>query len=312
MPEKTSSRDILQLTHSFLTTQILPNLNWSELDWAVDHWVNRHVDSKSMVVDALPALVYGALGGSVETALPLNSSWLLYLIAARVFDDIQDGEGEGHPWNRRGLLLALPVGIGLMSTAAVCLSQQQADHDTLRSLYHLFGLTGVGAAQAQRNEQIEPGKSEVLESYFAHIIGATAQVFAAGARAGGCLFGASEQTLVALSDFGYNLGMKYAILDDCHDLAGVSSSSSDLANGRYRLPVLYALAQPVSVTQSQLHTMLQKARGDETAIIEVVGLLDELGAIAWSLNLAQVYRNKALAALSGLPEDSLEVLGAYV
>jgi len=312
MSEKSSPHGILQLTHAFLKTQILPDLNWPELDRAVDHWVNRHTEAKGMVVDTLPALVYGALGGCIETALPLNSSWLLYLVAARVFDDIQDGEGEGHPWNRRGWRLALPVGIGLMSAAAVCLSQQQTDQDTVRSLYHLFGLAGVGAAQAQRNEQIESDKSGALESYFAHIIGATAQIFAAGVQSGGHLFGASEQTLKILSDFGYNLGMHYAILDDCHDLVGSPDSSSDVANGRYRLPVLYALAQPTSSVQSQLRILLPKAEGNETAVVEVVGLLNEIGAIAWSLNLAQVYREKALTALSRQPDDSLAVLEAYV
>jgi geranylgeranyl pyrophosphate synthase len=53
-------------------------------------------------------------------------------------------------------------------------------------------------------------------------------------------------------------------------------------------------------------------QSDETAVVEVIGLLNEMGSIAWCLNLAQVYRKKALAALSGLSEDSLEVLGAYV
>lgn len=265
-----------------------------------------------MVTDTLPALVYGALGGCVETALPLNGSWLLYLMAARVFDDIQDGEGEGHPWNRQGLLPALPVGIGLMSTAAICLSQQQADRDTLCSLYRLFGLTGVGAAQAQRNERSDPDKNEVLESYFAHIIGATAQVFAAGARAGGCLFGVGEQTLTALSDFGYNLGMKLAILDDCHDLTAGPGSSSDVVNGRYRLPVLYALAQPVTPAQSQLRRMLQEAQENKAVVADAVGLLDDMGAIAWSLNLAQVYQEKALSALSRLPDKNSGVLAAYV
>ena len=265
-----------------------------------------------MFTDTLPALVYGAFGGCVEKVVPMNSGWLLYLIAARVFDDIQDGEGDGRPWNRHGLSHALPVGIGLMSAATVCLSHQTADEDTLRSLYHMFGVAGVEAAQAQWNE-LDSGvlESDALDAYFTHIIGATAKIFAAGAWAGGCLFGAEEQTLKALYEYGYDVGMKFAILDDCQDLMASEYSSSDLASGRYRLPVLYAMAQPDHPAQPQLRTLLREANRSEVTVTAAIDLLDEMGAIAWSLDLAQVYQQKALAALEILPEDVKGMLAAY-
>jgi len=314
MPEKISPHDILQSTHAFLKTRILPTLNWPELDIAVDHWINRHEgDPNNMFTDTLPAIVSVAFGKHVEMVVPMNSGWLLYLIAARVFDDIQDGEGNGRPWNRHGLSHTLPVGIGLMSAATVCLSHQTADADTLRSIYHMFGMTGVEAAQAQWNERIDDvWGSDALDAYFAHIIGATAKVVAVGAWAGGFLSGAKGQTLKALYDYGYNVGMKFAILDDCQDLIASEYSSSDLVNGRYRLPVLYAMGQPDHSARSQLRILLQGAKNSKATEIQAVKLLDEMGAIAWSLNLAQVYQQKALGVLDVLSKDVKETLAAHV
>lgn len=312
MTQKIPPQEILQLTHTFLTTQVFPVLDWPELEQAVDHWIGRHDGVRSMFVDTLPALVYDALGGYPEKVVPLNSSWLLYLIAARVFDDIQDGEGEGRPWNKFGLSLALPLGIGLMSAGGVCLSHNTFDGETARALQQMFCRVGVGAAQAQQYELIRGRDDDTLENYFSHIIGATAKIFAVGTRAGGYLYGVEGKMLDALSDYGFNVGMKSAIIDDCQDLMASEYSSSDLVNGRYRLPILYAMAQPDSHRQIQLQALLTEAKHDQTAVGEAVALLETMGAITWCLNLAQVYRQKALDTVTGFPENVREVLAEYV
>ena len=78
MPLKSSPQEILQLTHTFLKMQVFPVLAWPELERSVEHWLSRHDGVQSIVIDVLPALAYGALGGHPKTALPLNSSWVLY------------------------------------------------------------------------------------------------------------------------------------------------------------------------------------------------------------------------------------------
>lgn len=312
MPLKSSPQEILQLTHTFLKMQVFPALAWPELERSVEHWLSRHDGVQSMVIDVLPALAYGALGGHPKTALPLNSSWVLYLIAARVFDDVQDNEGEGRPWNEFGLSQALPVGVGLMSAAGVCLSDSSFDGNIARALQHMFSMVGVKAAQAQRYERTDTLYNTSLENYFAHIIGTTAQVFALGAQAGGYLYGVEEVWLRALSRYGFNSGMKSAILDDCQDLVGSEYASSDLENGRYRLPVLYALAQPDTHLRSCLQAVLKEIAEGKSSASEAVELLHRMGAITWCLNLAQVYQQKALDSLTLLPKDTQEVLAEYV
>lgn len=298
------AQNILQETYCFLDTYLLPTLDWPDLSDAVIFRRQAQRSDTAVFSDTLPLVVYQALGGEPVEALPLNACWLLHLLAARVFDDIQDEEGSDHPWQHGGLRQALPTGIGLQAAATLGLAHLKCDVETLAALLEVFGRATAVAARAQSLETGSDLADGALDRYFAHIGATTAEVFGAGAWAGGRLYYNEAEYLEALYTFGYNFGLYVAILDDCLDEA-------DVAYGRFRLPVLYAASLHEHPVHPELLALLS-----QPALAQHVGrvqhLLSEMGAVIWSANLATAFRQKAVDALQALPQSVQEALIPYV
>jgi geranylgeranyl pyrophosphate synthase len=312
-PLHTPPEQSLHHTYHFLTAHILPQFNWPDLDLAVDHWRQRHSGQvATRFTDALPATVYHSLGGQSCDIWPLNGAWLLHLLAARIFDDLQDKEGLARPWMRRGPAVALPLGIAVLEAASFCLAHLADESGVLGDSLRALSRTGVQAARAQAYEPQHDWSETALEAYFDHIIATTGDVFAAGAWLGGRLYDADATTLEALRAFGYNLGLKVAILDDCRDVQPEDGHGvSDLANGRFRLPVLYAINQVEHPSQPALMKALQSPLATKQSL-EIVELLEEIGAMTWSIRVANVFGEKARAALADIPEPTRQSLATYV
>lgn len=303
----------LHHTYHFLNSHILPQSDWPDLARSVEHWRGRHTrPGATLLTDTLPSVVYHSLGGHSDDVWPLTGSWLLHLLAARIFDDLQDHEGSARPWMQGGPAMALPLGIAILEAASFCLAHLADQGETLRDILHVLSRTGMQAARAQALEPQYDLSAMALETYFDHIIATTGEVFATGAWLGGRLYAADEPILSALHTFGYNYGLKIAIIDDCQDVYPKDGQDvSDLVNGRFRLPVLYAAAQADHPAQAHLLARLQDSPS-VTQVSAIVGLLEEMGAIEWSLRIATVFGEKAIAALSGVPEPARSKLAVYV
>jgi geranylgeranyl pyrophosphate synthase len=305
-----------QYTHDFIRTQISPILDWSDFEAAIAHWLNRQDDASpetAYYTDVFPALIYIAVGGDYPKSIPLTAFWLLNILAARVFDDIQDQQGECNPWNQGGLVQSLPTGLALLTAANICFSHLESDIDAFRAIQNAFGRAGALAAKAQRLTPTTDLSSNSLEQYFFHIIGATAEIFATGAWAGGRLKTVDETTLNALREFGYNIGMRIAILSDCFDLQPASlDKPSDLTSGSYRLPVLYAASLTEHPDHPELMELLTKGKLEGGRYDTAITLLENMEAISWSVQLATEFQNRAIAALNSLPEYTQEALANYV
>ncbi len=307
---------ICQQTHDFIRSQILPVLDWADFESAVSYWVNRQDNDpsgKACFTDVFPSLIHVALGGDRQETVPLAAFWLLNILAARIFDDIQDHQGKDNPWYSGGVSQALPTGITLLTAANICLGQLQTDIDSLQAVLDAFGRAGALAAKAQSLSPTTDLSSSSLEQYFFHIIGSTAEIFAAGAWAGGRLVHADETTLKALRQFGHNIGMRIAILSDCFDLHPSSPHNpSDLSTGSYRLPVLYAVSLTKHPDHLALMELLTKGKLDGERLGNTISLLENMGAISWTAQMADEFRQQAFAALEPLPQRTKEVLANYV
>lgn len=303
-------------TYEFIRAHVLSPLSWKEFESAVEHWISGRENSsvKSNYSDVLPALAYVALGGAAETAIPLTAAWMLYIFGARVLDDIQDQDASHQPWTQGGLGQSIPIGVTPLSATAICFSYLETDAGTLKELLAGFGRTAVMAAKMQSFPTNSYASNESVERYFSHVIATTAELFAVGAWAGGRLWTRDENTLDALREFGFGLGMKTAIVLDCRDLKPKSTKKlSDLTAGRYKLPVLYAAA---ALTEHPDHALLMKlleeGRLSGDRLETLVAVLEEMGALSWSVHLALEYENKARLALDIVPDAAKKVLMDYV
>ena len=160
--------------------------------------------------------------------------------------------------------------------------------------------------------------AQTVEAYNERIYNKTASLFCTAAESGGVLSGASEEESQALSQYGYNLGMAFQIMDDVLDFLGTEEElgkpvGNDLLQGTLTLPVLlYAERHPHDAVIERL-----RADGREREdLARLVELVRESSAIEETVAVMDGYRDHARNALSSLPhhraKESLEALTDYV
>ena len=303
-------RAAYQQTYSFVCSEEMPFLAWPELETAVAYWVEQHCTNPQKIGnDIFPLLSYHALEGCGERAIPLAAYWMLNIIAARVFDDIQDDEGLQNPWNNDGLVQALPTGIALLNVADICLTYLDFPHETVQALIKMLKRVTALAAKAQRTPLT---KATTLTEYLENSLALTGEIVAVGAWAGARLQTSDPKILQAFYQYGQNLGMKMAILSDCFDLIPQESKLSDLTVATYKLPVIYAL----SLTQHKKRAELKDLLADEvlqgTRLQTAITLLEEVGAISWCVQLADHFQQQANESLLDLPSEVRNKLQTYV
>lgn len=316
MSSPTISDLLRHLTYDFVRTHIYPVLNWNEFESIVEYWIagRDNASIESNYSDVLPSLAYIAIGGDMETSIPLSAAWMFYILGARVLDDIQDQDAPNKPWTQDGLGKSIPVGTALINIPNICLSYLKTDIDTYKEISSGFGRTGALAAKIQSFPTKTYASPQSLEQYFTHVIATTVEIFAAGAWAGGRLGTTDSNTLQALREFGYGLGMKTAIVLDCRDLKPNSPGKpSDLTVGSYKLPVLYAVS---TLTDHPDYDLLMEGlqQGNLTGerLKKIVAILENMGAITWSLQVALEFQDKAHRALESLSSQARKVLVNYV
>ncbi|MBX3060315.1 MAG: polyprenyl synthetase family protein [Anaerolineae bacterium] len=304
-------QDLIHATHQFLETEILPYLEWNELERSIQVWLERHKNyPQHQATDILPTLTCALVNGNYQTATPLSAHWLLYVLAARVFDDIQDGQGGDSPWNQRGLIQSLPIGLALLTAANVCFTF--LDHIDQATAYDIQRTLGRTWSLAAKSQSFPPGKSLSLERYFETVIANTAIIFAAGAWSGARLATTNEDALQRVYDYGYNLGIMSAIVSDVNALKSEGGKKSDIAAGQFNLPVIYGMSLEQHPFHESLAFLLHHDDLTPHEVAEVVSLLEAMGAVEWSLQLAITYQQKAIAALDPFPAENKEYLLNYV
>lgn len=274
---------------NFIECTAVADLDWPEIAEAIAAAKRKRL----VTLSALPVLMSAATGGRVEAAIPLGASWVLYNLASDLFDDLQDRDGKDHPWNNWSVAQATNVGLGLIAAAQRCLAHLQGDASTLTDIIKSWSYTLANAAQGQQITQ--PIRDTT--TYFNHLIAKSGLIVASVAQAGVRLNTTDAATLQAAHTFGMNVGLIIQIIDDCGDLLP-HRSNSDLANRTYTLPVIHALSQTDDPRHKQLTTLLQSSMPLTSTQVEMAcRLLDEMGAISYSLAVAKVHQQVALEAL---------------
>lgn len=293
-------------TYRFIKDNILPPFNWPMFERVLEEHQSNRLVRRNADVDVFPIAACLAAGGTAVQAMPLASSWALYIFAGRLFDDLVDGEG-----NERNLFAASTAPTRL-STCFFAISAANAalahldDIEAYRDIATAFSQAVGLAVKSENNRQALDQLS--LEMYFETIAAKTGAIFAVGAWAGGRIAAReySEEVLTALHRYGLHVGMMTQILDDCLDL------KTDLANQVWTLPVIYALSQEDHPLSSRLRSLLAcQLQIESDWLEEAVEIMAQINAIPWSLQLAEIHRHQAWAAISDLLPDA-GILRHYV
>ncbi|CAK0747371.1 all-trans-octaprenyl-diphosphate synthase [Gammaproteobacteria bacterium] len=150
-----------------------------------------------------------------------------------------------------------------------------------------------------RNPEADEG------SYLEVIQRKTATLFEAGTRLGAVIAEQSSVTETALATYGDHLGKAFQMVDDALDYSASAEQlgkniGDDLAEGKPTLPLIHAMQTGTPAQRSLLREAVKT--GGREGIAEVLAIIADTQAIAYTLSLAQHESRLAVAALATLPD----------
>ena len=151
----------------------------------------------------------------------------------------------------------------------------------------------------------DPDTSE--KSYMAVIYSKTAKLFEAATQLVAVLGEQPPEVETALLNYGKYLGTAFQLTDDVMDYSSDAAemgknTGDDLAEGKPTLPLLYAIQHGTATQVTLIREAIEKANGMEH-FNEIMQALHDTSALAYTRQRALEEADKAIAALSIIPES---------
>ena len=266
----------------------------------------------------LGMLVGNMLGAPLEKLINLGAAVELLHTATLVHDDLIDGSllRRGTPtlnarWSPPATVL---TGDFLFARAA----KLAADTDYL-PLMKLFSETLAIIVNGELTQMFTSRGLISRDNYYKRIYAKTASLFEMTSRSAAMVSPASDDSIEAMRDFGYQIGMAFQIVDDILDFNGDQAAvgkplGSDLLNGLVTLPAIYfAEINPDDVD------VLSLPNGGWTNNENMTRLVEKIRSSSCTKKAmveAEQHVDRALARLEEMPacaeRDALENLAKYI
>jgi geranylgeranyl pyrophosphate synthase len=149
-------------------------------------------------------------------------------------------------------------------------------------------------------------RRQTREDYFKRIYAKTASMFELATEAAGVLIGATEAEILALREYGHDLGIAFQIMDDVLDFISDESQmgkpvASDLRQGIVTLPVIdYLDARP---RDRRVDELLRSGQHSDELVLPIVADVRASGAVDRAVAEARDYVRAAQRRLLQLPDS---------
>ncbi len=242
---------------------------------------------------------------------------LLHL-ATLIHDDTVDNSDlrRGRPTvsNQWGKQMAVLFGDYIFATSAtfVC------DTGNIRVIRR-FSETIMELASGEIAEFFDTFNPEqARERYHHRIYRKTASLFRTAGETGAILGGAPEPQIQAMSDYGYNIGMAFQMVDDLLDVQGDAAElgkpvGNDLLQGMLTLPTILLMEKYPQ------DNPVQELLNDPTAdgkLEQALDMINNSGVVGECYAIIGQYCEKAVRCMDTLPEcdakSSLAALPEYI
>ncbi len=142
-----------------------------------------------------------------------------------------------------------------------------------------------------------------VDEYFRIIGGKTAALLQCCCRMGAWFAGADKDLYEHCSQFGFNLGLAFQIIDDILDLTGNEEKTgktlgTDLLNHKPTLPILLYLKSASEVDRATMLQMVQDKEMNDSVAAEIRTIIKESGSITTAYDQAKSILMKAIGAIS--------------
>ncbi|HEX6289767.1 MAG TPA: polyprenyl synthetase family protein [Herpetosiphonaceae bacterium] len=263
--------------------------------------VTRWADARSPEPSVAHLSIFScqAAGGVLEGALPVTAAWQVLHIAAKLFDDVEDGDADDPAADvniASALLSLVPLLLERLVEHDLPLAQiQRLTHGAHRA---------VMLASAGQHADLLAGSRDAAEvdpdRWLAIARAKSGALLAWAAWAGASVAGAQGAALDRYYAYGEYLGVLLQIADD---FVGIwqPERASDLTTRRLSLPVCYALSVAPPHERAALRELLERSTG-QAANNQAAARqrLIDLGAQAYMVVIARIYQQHALEALRSI------------
>lgn len=146
------------------------------------------------------------------------------------------------------------------------------------------------------------------EQYLQVIYRKTARLFEAASHTGALIAGATKEQELALKNYGCYIGTAFQLIDDLLDYSAQNATvlgknlGDDLNEGKPTLPLLHAMAHANSADAKMIREAIENGNGRHL-LDKVLNIMQECGSLEYTDNIAQQEAQKAIDAISILPDS---------
>ncbi|WP_166266419.1 polyprenyl synthetase family protein [Marinobacter caseinilyticus] len=148
---------------------------------------------------------------------------------------------------------------------------------------------------------------DVTEAQYMTVIhNKTAMLFEAASHAGALLAQAQPEQVVAMKYYGMHLGLAFQLVDDVLDYRGDATAmgknvGDDLAEGKPTLPLIRAMSHSNESDRTLIRRAIRQGGLDD--LPGILAIVEQSGALDYTLAVARDQAQKALGCLDTLPES---------
>lgn len=190
--------------------------------------------------------------------------------------------------------------------------EMMVDVGSMRVMEILAGTTNT-IAEGEVMQLLNIHDPDTTEQRYLDVIySKTAKLFEAATRLGAVLAGKSPEEEDALARYGMHLGTAFQLVDDILDYSSDSDTlgkevGDDLAEGKPTLPLIHAMREGTAEQSAVIRAAIEE--GGRERIGEVLTIIDQLGSLAYTQQVAEKEAQKAADAVSVLPpSDSRDAM----
>ena len=176
-------------------------------------------------------------------------------------------------------------------------------------------------SQGEIHQMMRKGSLDLTEAEYMEIIKRkTAVLFQGTCRSGALIADVSLQKETALSDYGFNLGIAFQMVDDLLDytLDTVTLGKevgADLKEGKLTLPVIYSLKSADEKDRTRMENIIKNKNFSVNDFKTLIRMIDKYGGRSYTQTLATEYVQNAKEALvvfeDSKPKEILLMIADY-
>ena len=185
--------------------------------------------------------------------------------------------------------------------------QMMTDLDSMRVLKLMSEATNV-IAEGEVLQLMNCNDPDISEADYMQVIySKTARLFEAASQSAAILAGATPEQEKALQDYGRFLGTAFQLIDDVLDYDADNATlgkntGDDLDEGKPTLPLLHAMHNGNAEESALIRQAIEQGNGRHL-LEQGLATMKRCGSLAYTYARAEEEADKAIAALSALPDS---------